>query len=67
MKTLAIGSLLAVAGCSQLGNNANSLGVLWVGPGTSATLTINAQTTTVPAGVTPASTIPVTVLTKVLP
>lgn len=44
---------LALGGCSQAGNTANSFGLVWVGPGTSATLTINAQTTTAPASAVP--------------
>lgn len=45
----AIGLLSSfLGGCSQAGNNMNSFGVVWVGPGTSATLTINAQTVTTP-------------------
>ena len=47
--TATIIATLLVGGCSQAGNVGNSLGIVWVGPGTSATLTINAQTTTVPA------------------
>ena len=52
MRTLIIAALL-LGGCSQAGNVGNSLGIVWVGPGTSATLTINAQTTTTPAAAPP--------------
>lgn len=48
---------LTLGACSQAGNTANSFGLVWVGPGTSATLTINAQTVTTPAA--PASVLPV--------
>jgi hypothetical protein len=48
-KAIAAVFLMFLGGCSQAGNTANSFGLVWVGPGTSATLTINAQTTTTPA------------------
>jgi hypothetical protein len=50
---------LILGACSQAGNNANSFGVVWVGPGTSATLTINAQTNTTPAPVPVVPVVPV--------
>ncbi len=46
---LALSVIAMLAGCSQAGNTANSLCVVWVGAGTSATCTLNAQTSTTPA------------------
>jgi hypothetical protein len=57
-KAIAIALLLVAGGCSQAGNTANSLCVVWVGPGTSAVCTINAQATVTPAAPATLPTLP---------